>query len=118
MTMTQELTHHDYAEEAEAAQRAGAWPQAAALWRRALEALPAGRGRNAAKQRDVYLDRARECERQAAVDGRLEQIAKTTLRIPTLAERRSDSLDFHELGVWQIKQALRAAYDAGRASMK
>ena len=113
-----ELTHHDYAEEAEAAQRAGAWPQAAALWRQAVKALPPGRGRNAAKQRDQYLDRARECERRAAVDVRLEEIAKAKLQIPTLVERRSDSLDFHELGVWQIKQALRAAYEAGRNESK
>ena len=34
-------THVDYAEEAEAAQRAEAWPQAAALWRRAADALRA-----------------------------------------------------------------------------
>lgn len=33
------LTHLDYAEEAEAAERAGAWPQAAALWRRAARWL-------------------------------------------------------------------------------
>ena len=50
------------------------------------------------------------------VDARLEQIAHDHLRLETLATRRSDSLDFHDLAVWQIKDALRAAYDAGRAS--
>ena len=30
-------THLDYADEAESAQRANAWPQAAALWRRAAD---------------------------------------------------------------------------------
>jgi hypothetical protein len=119
MTTNQEpLTHHDYADAAEAAQRGEAWAQAATLWRRAVETLPPGRGRNATKQRDHYLDRARDCDQRTVVESRLEEIAKTILRIPTLAERRSDSLDFHELGVWQIKRALQAAYDAGRASKK
>ena len=35
-----DLTHHDYAEEAESAQRGNAWPQAAALWRRAAQTAP------------------------------------------------------------------------------
>jgi hypothetical protein len=35
------LTHDDYAEEAQSSQRAGAWPQAAALWRRAADAMRA-----------------------------------------------------------------------------
>jgi len=119
MTTNQEpLTHHDYADAAEAAQRGEAWAQAATLWRRAVEALPPGRGRNAAKQRDQYLDRACDCDQRAALESRLEEIAKTILRIPTLAERRSDSLDFHELGVWQIKKALKAAYEAGQNDAK
>jgi hypothetical protein len=55
---------------------------------------------------------------EATVDARLEQIARTTLGLETLETRRSDGLDFHDLAVWQIKQALQAAYDAGRASAK
>jgi hypothetical protein len=54
----------------------------------------------------------------ATVDARLEQIARTTLGLETLETRRSDGLDFHDLAVWQIKQALQAAYEAGRASAK
>lgn len=38
--------------------------------------------------------------------------------IETLAERRSDSLDFHELAVWTVEEMLRKAYEAGRASVK
>lgn len=111
-----ELTHYDYADAAEAAQRGEAWAQAATLWRRALDTLPPARGRTAAKQRDRYLDGAAACDRKAAVADRLEEIAQTVLRIPTLRTRHSDSHDFHELGVWQIKRALQAAYEAGRAS--
>ena len=111
-TNQEPLTHEDYADAAEAAERGNAWPQATVLWRRAADHLPEGEGR------DQYLDRARDCERESALGDRLEEIAKRVLRIPTLAERRSDSLDFHELGVWQIKQALKAAYEAGQNDAK
>lgn len=56
--------------------------------------------------------------RQASADVRLAEIARTTLGLETLETRRSDGLDFHDLAVWQIKQALQAAYEAGRASAK
>jgi hypothetical protein len=56
--------------------------------------------------------------RQASADACLADIARTTLGLETLETRRSDSLDFHDLAVWQIKQALQAAYEAGRASAK
>ncbi len=35
------------------------------------------------------------------------------LRIETLETRRSDSLDFHDVAVWGLKDALHAAYQAG-----
>jgi hypothetical protein len=41
------------------------------------------------------------------------RIAQTYLRLETLETRKSDSLDFHNLAVWQIKVALEAAYEAG-----
>jgi len=40
-------------------------------------------------------------------------IAKKLLKLPTLETRRSDRLDFHDLAVWQIQEALEAAYNAG-----
>ena len=40
-------------------------------------------------------------------------IAKVQLRIETLSSRGTDALDFHELAVWQIREALKAAYTAG-----
>jgi len=54
----------------------------------------------------------------ATVGARLTQIAAQVLKVPTLAYRNSDALDFHEVSVGQIKLALRAAYEAGRQSMK
>lgn len=43
----------------------------------------------------------------------LTDIAAKHLNIPTLATRRSDRLDFHDLSVWAVRSALEAAYDAG-----
>jgi hypothetical protein len=40
-------------------------------------------------------------------------IARRFLRLRTLESRNSDQLDFHELGVCQIREALEAAYDTG-----
>lgn len=100
--------HLDYAEEAESAQRASAWPQAAALWRRAAATC------NDAKRRSAYEDHARRCDGEVAVDERLAAIARRHLRIPTLEARNADHLDFHEVDVWGLLAALRAAYRVGR----
>jgi hypothetical protein len=43
----------------------------------------------------------------------IDQIAKDVLGIETLETRNSDSLDFHDLAVWKIREALAAAYAAG-----
>ena len=108
-------THFDYAEEAEAAERAEAWPQAAALWRRAADVLRV----NAPHTNDTfdlhaeYQAAADECDRKDRVDQVLEHIAQTKLDIPTLRTRKSDGLDFHDLGVAAIKLALHRAYLAG-----
>lgn len=39
----------------------------------------------------------------------VEQIAKDILGIETLETRNSDSLDFHDVSVWSIRQALLEA---------
>jgi len=49
------------------------------------------------------------------LDQVLTQIANEHLDIPTLETRRSDSLDFHDVAVWQVHEALQAAYMAGVA---
>lgn len=46
----------------------------------------------------------------------LENIAKQHLDIATLKERHCDSLDFHEVSVWQLRKALEAAYRLGLES--
>lgn len=44
----------------------------------------------------------------------LQQIASTRLGIETLETRHSDRLDFHDLAVWSIEAALKAAFEAGQ----
>ena len=47
----------------------------------------------------------------------IEKIAREILDLETLETRNSDSLDFHDMSVWQIRKALEAAYEAGRSSV-
>jgi hypothetical protein len=47
------------------------------------------------------------------VDDLFTALAREHLHIETLETRRSDSLDFHEVSVWGVKNALHAAYQAG-----
>lgn len=51
----------------------------------------------------------------AEISIELEAIAESILDIPTLKTRMRDSLDFHEVAVWEIKAALDAAYLIGKA---
>ncbi|MAX27607.1 MAG: hypothetical protein CMJ19_24180 [Phycisphaeraceae bacterium] len=51
---------------------------------------------------------------QAYKDATVNEIAQRILGIDTLQTRKSDSLDFHEVAVWNIKEALEAAFEAGR----
>ena len=49
-------------------------------------------------------------------DEMLSAIAREELGIQTLETRRSDRLDFHDLGVSSIRAALARAYEAGRSA--
>lgn len=51
-------------------------------------------------------------------DELLAKIAKENLHIETLETRNSDGLDFHEVSVWGVKEALERAYEAGRKSQE
>lgn len=44
----------------------------------------------------------------------LQEIARKHLHIETLETQKSDRLDFHEVAVWSIEAALKAAFEAGR----
>jgi hypothetical protein len=103
--------HLDYADEAESAERAEAWPQALALWQRAIATCL---GEHAAYA--AYAEGVARCQHQIDVDLELASIARRVMRIPTLEARNSDRLDFHEVSVWEILKALRLAYRAGQSS--
>ena len=53
-------------------------------------------------------------KRNSNRDKTIEQITREILSLETLESRRLDRLDFHELSVWTIKEALEAAYEAGK----
>ena len=46
----------------------------------------------------------------------IQQIAQKHLGIETLETRNSDRLDFHDLAVWSLEAALKAAFEAGQKS--
>ena len=46
----------------------------------------------------------------------LARIARETMGVQTLQPRHRDALDFHDLAVGSIRQALERAYEAGRLS--
>ncbi|MCC7408093.1 MAG: hypothetical protein IT442_08475 [Phycisphaeraceae bacterium] len=51
---------------------------------------------------------------RTSADATIQTIARDLLGIETLETRHSDRLDFHDLAVWQIRQALAAAFEAGQ----
>lgn len=46
-------------------------------------------------------------------EGEIEAIAKRVLGVQTLEKRWNDDLDFYDLAVWNIKEALEEAYKLG-----
>jgi hypothetical protein len=48
-----------------------------------------------------------------ALAATMENAAKL-LYLDTLETRKSDALDFHDLAVWQLKEVVRMAFEAGR----
>ena len=47
------------------------------------------------------------------MDDKILEIAEAVLHLETLETRGADRLDFHDLSVWSIKEALYEAYVAG-----
>jgi hypothetical protein len=105
--MTRQLTAADWMDEAESAECVEAWPKALALWTNAASMC------EGEQQQHCHAGIAR-CEHEVVVDAELASIARRTLNIQTLATRKMDSLDFHEVAVWQVLEALRLAHRMGR----
>lgn len=54
-----------------------------------------------------------ENESKAQVEAILEAIAMKHLGVPTLKTRSMDSLDFHQVSVWELREALHKALMLG-----
>ena len=52
------------------------------------------------------------------MDTLAEEIAKKYLFIETLEIKNRDCFDFHDVSVWGVKDAIIAAFNAGRDSVK
>lgn len=50
---------------------------------------------------------------KSTIDQIFTLIAQKHLLIETLETRNSDRLDFHDVAVWSVRQALEAAFKAG-----
>ena len=61
---------------------------------------------------------AREQKHHEQAEARASFIAKEVLGIETLEERRSDRLDFHEVSVNGLREALALAYQMGRSEAR
>ncbi|MER2507166.1 MAG: hypothetical protein ABTQ27_00210 [Amaricoccus sp.] len=58
----------------------------------------------------------RKTDPAAARDALILEIAQRRFFLETLKTRNSDRLDFHDVAVWAIREALAEAYDAGRCA--
>lgn len=67
---------------------------------------------------DVEIVRELPDAQEEALDQVLTAIASKQLDIPSLERRWSDSLDFHEVSAWGVKEALKAAFEAGRKTVE
>jgi len=43
----------------------------------------------------------------------IRAIAERVFKLTTLETRKSNRLDFHDIAVWRVREALEAAYEAG-----
>jgi RNase adaptor protein for sRNA GlmZ degradation len=71
---------------------------------------------NQSVHRNVINKRRSQVMDTQKLEQLLNQIAAEHLHIDTLATRNSDRLDFHEVSVWGLKEALQAAFTAGQQS--
>jgi len=70
---------------------------------------PGGKGKTPKAEKGSSADK-----KGSGVNHAISKIAKDILLIPTLKERKSDSLDFHEVAVWTVRDAMQKAFNAGQ----
>ncbi len=64
------------------------------------------------------MSNPRKTKAEQKLEAELLAIAKQHFHIETLETRNMDRLDFHEVAVWGIRDALMAAYKLGQQSVK
>ena len=52
------------------------------------------------------------------IQDQIEEIAKRNLHVETLHVRHQDRLDFYDLAIWNIRNALVEAYTLGQKNVK
>lgn len=88
----------------------------AELANRGLDAIGNWVGFDRARQIHLGLAVA-DCTDTDAAQVAAAEAARRLLHIETLDTRNADALDFHELAVWSIREALASAFEAGAASV-
>jgi hypothetical protein len=68
------------------------------------------------RAREIHLGVADDHAVDTAAETTVAEIARRILQLDTIETRNADGLDFHELAVWSIRDALMAAYNAGAAA--
>jgi hypothetical protein len=63
-------------------------------------------------------DPAMTMKTDAPSEALLLKIATKHFHLETLETRNSDGLDFHDVSVWSIRAALKAAFAAGQAAAR
>jgi hypothetical protein len=61
----------------------------------------------------ITINDVRRTPTMSQIDTIFTLIAQKHLRIDTLETRHSDRLDFHDVAVWSVRDALEAAFKAG-----
>lgn len=68
------------------------------------------------KAREIHFGVTADNAPDTTAETTVAEIASRILHVDNLDTRNSDALDFHELAVWSIREALVAAYNAGAAT--
>lgn len=80
-----------------------------------MEHISCKRLENKQQQVKLQIQAAKEiCRMKKSVEKKLEKIAKDILFVETLETRNSDGLDFYDISVWGLKEALLQAYKLGQ----
>lgn len=80
-----------------------------------MEHISRKRLENKQQQVKLQIQAAKEIyQMKKSVEKNLEKIAKDVLFVETLETRNSDGLDFYDISVWGLKEALLQAYKLGQ----